>query len=256
MNSQITSMLTLVTKEVKRVLRIWVQTLIPPAITMSLYFLIFGTLIGKRIGEMVPGIGYIEYIAPGLIMMSVITNSYGNVVGSFFNAKIQGHIEEMLVAPMSEISIVLGYVAGGMIRGLFVALVVTLISLFFTDLSIHRPFLTIIVIIMTEAVLSLAVLVNAIFAKTFDEIAIIPSFVLAPLTYLGGVFYTISLLPDFWQIVSRFNPILYMVNSMRYSMLGISDINIIDGILMIIVFFFLLLILAIFLLKHGVGIRD
>ena len=256
MNSQITSMLTLVTKEVKRVLRIWVQTLIPPAITMSLYFLIFGTLIGKRIGEMVPGIGYIEYIAPGLIMMSVITNSYGNVVGSFFNAKIQGHIEEMLVAPMSEISIVLGYVAGGMIRGLFVALVVTLISLFFTDLSIHRPFLTILVIIMTAAVFSLAGLVNAIFAKTFDEIAIIPSFVLAPLTYLGGVFYTISLLPDFWQIVSRFNPILYMVNSMRYSMLGISDINIIDGILMIIVFFFLLLILAIFLLKHGVGIRD
>jgi ABC-2 type transport system permease protein len=256
MNSQFISMLTLVTKEVKRVLRIWVQTLIPPAITMSLYFLIFGNIIGKRIGEMVPGIGYIEYIAPGLILMSVITNSYGNVVSSFFNAKIQGHIQEMLVAPMSEVSIVLGFVAGGMVRGLFVASVVSLISLFFTDLTIQHPILTIVVIIMTAAVFSLAGLVNAIFARTFDEIAIIPSFVLAPLTYLGGVFYTISLLPDFWQVVSRFNPILYMVNSMRYSMLGVSDIDIIDGLLMITFFFFLLLSIAILLLKKGVGIRD
>ena len=226
MNRQLISMLTLVIKEVKRVIRIWVQTLIPPAITMSLYFLIFGTLIGRRIGEMVPGIGYIEYIAPGLIMMSVITNSYGNVVSSFFNAKIQGHIQEMLVAPMNEVSIVLGFVAGGMVRGLFVALVVSLISLFFPALTVQHPFLTIVVIIMTAAVFSLAGLVNAIFARTFDEIAIIPSFVLAPLTYLGGVFYTISLLPEFWQVVSRFNPILYMVNSMRYSMLGVSDIDI------------------------------
>jgi ABC-2 type transport system permease protein len=162
----------------------------------------------------------------------------------------------MLVAPMSEVSIVLGFVAGGMVRGLFVASVVSLISLFFTDLTIQHPILTIVVIIMTAAVFSLAGLVNAIFARTFDEIAIIPSFVLAPLTYLGGVFYTISLLPDFWQVVSRFNPILYMVNSMRYSMLGVSDIDIIDGLLMITFFFFLLLSIAILLLKKGVGIRD
>ena len=177
-------------------------------------------------------------------------------MSSFFNAKIQGHIQEMLVAPMSEVSIVLGFVAGGMVRGLFVASVVSLISLFFTDLSVQYPILTIVVIIMTAAVFSLAGLVNAIFARTFDEIAIIPSFVLAPLTYLGGVFYTISLLPDFWQIVSRFNPVLYMVNSMRYSMLGVSDIDIIDGLLMITFFFFLLLSIAILLLKKGVGIRD
>jgi len=162
----------------------------------------------------------------------------------------------MLVAPMSVVSIVLGFVAGGMVRGLFVACVVSLISLFFTDLTIQHPILTIAVIIMTAAVFSLAGLVNAVFARTFDEIAIIPSFVLAPLTYLGGVFYTISLLPDFWQVVSRLNPILYMVNSMRYSMIGVSDINIIDGILMITFFFFLLLSIAILLLKKGVGIRD
>jgi len=249
------SMIALVRKETTRVLRIWVQTLIPPGITMSLYFIIFGTLIGRRIGEM-DGYPYMEYIAPGLIMMSVITNSYGNVVGSFFNAKIQRHIEELLVSPMSEASIVIGYLAGGIIRGLFVAAVVSFIALFFTDLNIKYPLLTFVVIIMTAGVFSLAGLLNAIFAKKFDDIAVIPSFVLAPLTYLGGVFYTVSMLPDFWQTISRLNPILYMVNSMRYSVLGVSDIEIRYGLLMIFVFFILLLCTSIYLLKKGIGIRD
>ena len=256
MNAQMTSMIALVRKETTRVLRIWVQTLIPPGITMSLYFIIFGTLIGRRIGEM-DGYPYMEYIAPGLIMMSVITNSYGNVVGSFFNAKIQRHIEELLVSPMSEASIVIGYLAGGIIRGLFVAAVVSFIALLFTpELNIKYPLLMLLVIIMTAGVFSLAGLLNAIFAKKFDDIAVIPSFVLAPLTYLGGVFYTVSLLPDFWQTISRFNPILYMVNSMRYSVLGISDVEIRDGLLMIFVFFILLLFSSIYLLKKGIGIRD
>jgi len=255
MNTQLISMIALVRKETTRVLRIWVQTLIPPGITMSLYFIIFGTLIGRRIGEM-DGYPYMEYIAPGLIMMSVITNSYGNVVGSFFNAKIQRHIEELLVSPMSEASIVIGYLAGGIIRGLFVAAVVSFIALFFTDLNIKYPLLTFVVIIMTAGVFSLAGLLNAIFAKKFDDIAVIPSFVLAPLTYLGGVFYTVSMLPDFWQTISRLNPILYMVNSMRYSVLGVSDIEIRDGLLMIFVFFILLLCTSIYLLKKGIGIRD
>ena len=199
---------------------------------------------------------YMEYIAPGLIMMSVITNSYGNVVGSFFNAKIQRHIEELLVSPMTEASIVIGYLAGGIIRGLFVDAVVSFIALFFTELNIKHPLLMLIVIIMTAGVFSLAGLLNAIFAKKFDDIAVIPSFVLAPLTYLGGVFYTVSLLPDFWQTISRFNPILYMVNPMRYSVLGVSDIEIRDGLLMIFVFFILLLFSSIYLLKKGIGIRD
>ena len=256
MNAQMISTIALVRKETTRVLRIWVQTLIPPGITMSLYFIIFGTLIGRRIGEM-DGYPYMEYIAPGLIMMSVITNSYGNVVGSFFNAKIQRHIEELLVSPMSEASIVIGYLAGGIIRGLFVAAVVSFIALLFTpELNIKYPLLMLIVIIMTAGVFSLAGLLNAIFAKKFDDIAVIPSFVLAPLTYLGGVFYTVSLLPDFWQTISRFNPILYMVNSMRYSVLGVSDIEIIDGLAMIFVFFILLLFSSIYLLKKGIGIRD
>ncbi len=254
-NPQIISMLALTRKETTRVLRIWIQTIIPPAITMTLYFIIFGTLIGRRIGQM-DGFQYMEYIAPGLIMMSVITNSYGNVVGSFFHARMQRHIEELLVAPMHEISIVMGYLAGGVIRGLFVAIVVSVVALFFTQLRVEHPILTLFIIIMTAGVFSLAGLLNAIFAKKYDDIAIIPSFVLAPLTYLGGVFYTISLLPTFWQKLSYFNPILYMVNAMRFSVLGESDINIYFGVAVIVLFFIVLLCVAIYLLKKGVGIRE
>ena len=255
MRIQIVGMMSLVRKETTRVLRIWVQTLIPPGITMSLYFIIFGTLIGKRIGEM-QGYPYMEYIAPGLVMMSVITNSYGNVVGSFFNAKIQGHIEELLVSPLSEVSIVIGYLAGGIIRGLSVAIVVTFIALFFTQINIKFPLMTLFVIIMTAGVFSLAGLINAIFAKKFDDIAVIPSFALAPLTYLGGVFYTVNLLPEFWQTVSKFNPILYMINSMRYSVIGISDVSIQSALMMIIIFFIILFSSAVILLKKGIGIRQ
>ena len=255
MRIQIVGMMSLVRKETTRVLRIWVQTLIPPGITMSLYFIIFGTLIGKRIGEM-QGYPYMEYIAPGLVMMSVITNSYGNVVGSFFNAKIQGHIEELLVSPLSEVSIVIGYLAGGIIRGLSVAIVVSFIALFFTQINIKFPLMTLFVIIMTAGVFSLAGLINAIFAKKFDDIAVIPSFVLAPLTYLGGVFYTVNLLPEFWQTVSKFNPILYMINSMRYSVIGISDVSIQSALMMIIIFFIILFSSAVILLKKGIGIRQ
>ena len=255
MRTQLIGMISLVRKETSRVLRIWVQTLIPPGITMSLYFIIFGTLIGKRIGEM-EGYPYMEYIAPGLVMMSVITNSYGNVVGSFFNAKIQGHIEELLVSPLSEVSIVIGYLAGGIIRGLAVGTVVTFIALFFTQINIKYPVMTFFVVIMTAGVFSLAGLINAIFARKFDDIAVIPSFVLAPLTYLGGVFYTVSLLPEFWQTISRLNPILYMINSMRYSVIGISDVSIQVALLMIIFFFFLLFTTAVILLRKGIGIRQ
>ena len=255
MRTQIIGTLSLVRKETSRVLRIWVQTLIPPGITMSLYFIIFGTLIGKRIGEM-EGYPYMEYIAPGLVMMSVITNSYGNVVGSFFNAKIQGHIEELLVSPLSEVSIVIGYLSGGIIRGIAVGTVVTFIALFFTQINIKYPLMTFFVVIMTAGVFSLAGLINAIFAKKFDDIAVIPSFVLTPLTYLGGVFYTVNLLPEFWQTLSRFNPILYMINSMRYSVIGISDVSIQYALMMIVIFFIILFSAAVFLLKRGIGIRQ
>lgn len=246
---------TLVTKEYVRIVRIWIQTLVPPAITMTLYFVIFGNLIGRRIGEM-DGFGYMQFIAPGLIMMSVITNAYGNVVSSFFGAKFARHIEEMLVSPMPASLILWGHVAGGVIRGLLVGLLVTLIALFFTDLRPEHPLVTLSVVFLTAVVFALAGLINAVFAKKFDDISIIPTFVLTPLTYLGGVFYSISLLPEFWEKVSLANPVLYMVNAFRYGILGVSDIPLGFAYLIIGGFIVFLYVFALVLLRRGVGIRE
>ena len=246
---------TIVRKEVSRVLRIWVQTIVPPAITMTLYFIIFGNLIGRRIGTM-DGFDYMAYIAPGLIMMSVITNSYGNVVSSFFGAKFGRHIEEMLVSPMSNASIIIGHIAGGVIRGLLVGFLVTIIALFFTRLSVQHPFITVTIVLLSSIVFSLAGFINAIFAKKFDDISIVPTFVLTPLTYLGGVFYSISLLPEFWQGVSKANPILYMVNAFRYGILGTSDISIVTAYVMLIAFTAILFTVCLLLMNRGVGIRE
>ena len=247
--------LTLVRKEVIRVVRIWVQTIVPPAITMTLYFIIFGNLIGRRIGTM-DGFDYMQYIAPGLIMMSVITNSYGNVVSSFFGAKFGKHVEEMIVSPMSNATIVLGHVAGGVMRGLMVGGLVTIIALGFTRLSVANPLVTFSMVILASTVFALLGFVNAVFAKKFDDISIIPTFVLTPLTYLGGVFYSISLLPEFWQKVSLVNPILYMVNAFRYGILGVSDIEIGWAYLITGIFVVALFGLNLSLLNRGVGIRE
>ncbi len=246
---------TLVRKEITRVLRIWVQTIVPPAITMTLYFIIFGNLIGRRIGSM-DGFDYMQYIAPGLIMMSVITNSYGNVVSSFFGAKFGRHIEEMLVSPMSNASIIIGHVAGGVIRGLMVGLLVTVIALFFTRIEVQHPLITASMVLLSSIVFSLAGFINAVYAKKFDDISIVPTFVLTPLTYLGGVFYSISLLPEFWQKVSMINPILYMVNAFRYGVLGTSDINIVTAYIIVITFVVVLFSACLFLMNRGVGIRE
>ncbi|MEM9302537.1 MAG: ABC transporter permease [Pseudomonadota bacterium] len=246
---------TIVIKEVTRILRIWVQTIVPPAITMSLYFIIFGNLIGRRIGEM-GGFDYMSFIVPGLVMMSVITNSYGNMVSSFFGAKFGKHIEEMLVSPLPNIVILLGYVTGAVFRGLLVGTVVTGVSLFFTDLQIHDFAVTVSVVLLTAIVFALAGMINAIFARKFDDIAIIPTFVLTPLTYLGGVFYSISLLPEFWQTVSRANPILYMVNAFRYGILGTSDVSIGVAFSVIGVFIVALGTICLTLLNRGVGLRT
>jgi len=216
---------TIVYREVRRFMRIWPQTLLPPAITMVLYFVIFGNLIGRQIGGM-GGFTYMQYIVPGLIMMSVITNSYGNVVSSFFGAKFQRSIEELMVSPVSPHTILVGYTLGGVLRGLAVGLIVTLLSLFFTDLHVHHLGVTIVVVVLTATIFSLLGFVNAVFARNFDDISIIPTFVLTPLTYLGGVFYSINLLPPIWQTLSLANPVLHMVNSFRYGILGVSDIQI------------------------------
>ena len=246
---------TLVRKEIVRIIRIWIQTIVPPAITMTLYFIIFGNLIGRRIGSM-GGFDYMQYIAPGLIIMSVITNSYGNVVSSFFGAKFGRHIEEMLVSPMSNATVIMGHVAGGVFRGLLVGMLVTIVALFFTKLEVQHPLITLSIVILSSTVFALAGFINAVFARKFDDISIVPSFVLTPLTYLGGVFYSISLLPEFWQKVSLANPIIYMVNAFRYGILGVSDINITYAYLIVGLFVIGLFSVSLALLNRGVGIRE
>jgi ABC-2 type transport system permease protein len=242
-------------KEVTRFMRIWVQTLVPPAITMTLYFVIFGNLIGSRIGSM-SGFSYMEFIVPGLIMMSVITNAYANVASSFFSAKFQRNVEELLVAPVPEHVIVLGYVGGGVARGILVGLIVTVLSLFFVDIKIHHFLVIMSTVVLTAALFSLGGLINAVYAKTFDDISIVPTFVLTPLTYLGGVFYSLSLLPGVWQQISVFNPIVYMVNAFRYGFLGVSDVDISLAFGVIISLILLLYVAALHLVKRGIGLRH
>lgn len=246
---------TIIHREIRRVARIWIQTIVPPAITMTLYFIIFGSLIGRRIGEM-DGVPYMTFIAPGLIMMAVITNSFGNVVSSFFSGKLHRHLEEILVSPLTFSTIVTGYVVGGVVRGVAVAALVTVVALLFTDLTVVHPFITVSVVILTSIVFSLAGLLNAIFAKSFDEISIIPTFLLTPLTYLGGVFFSISLLSPPWQTVAQLNPILYMVNAFRYGMLGSSDIPIGTAYALIGIALVGLYSIVIYLLNRGIGIRT
>lgn len=241
---------TLVIKEIKRILRIWPQTLLPPAITMSLYFIIFGKMIGSRVGEM-GGVPYMQFIVPGLIMMSVITNSYSNVVSSFFSVKFQRSIEELIISPIPNHAILLGYVAGGVFRGLCIGFIVTCLALFFTNLSLVHAGVTIFSVVVTSVLFALAGFINAVFARSFDDISIIPTFVLTPLTYLGGVFYSLDQLPPFWQNVSLLNPIVYMVNTFRYGILGYSDVDVWYSLIAIGIFCAVFYYIAYYLLKSG-----
>ncbi len=246
---------TIAIKEFLRFMRIWVQTVLPPAITTTLYFIIFGSLIGSQIQDM-DGFSYMEYIVPGLILMAIITNSYGNVVSSFYGAKFQHNIEEMLISPTPNYIILLGFISGGIARGVVVGAVVTLVSLFFIDLKFENPFIAICVVFLTATLFSLAGFINGVYANNFDHISIVPTFVLTPLTYLGGIFYTIKLLPDFWQTLSLINPILYMVNTFRYGILGVSDIDVTTAFIIIIAFVIALFYWSLRLLKKGTGIRT
>ena len=245
---------TLLIKEVLRFARIWVQTILPPAITMALYFIIFGKLIGSQIGD-IEGFRYINFIVPGLILMSVISNSYANTVSSFYFSRWNKHIDELLIAPIPNWLILAGYVAGGVARGVIVGIVVTIVASFFSNLSIHSYGITFLVFVLTSVLFSLAGFINGVFANSFDDISIIPTFVLTPLTYLGGVFYSMSLLPEFWQNVSMANPVLYMVNAFRYGLLGVSDIELSTGVVIILAFTFALAVYAHSLMKRGVGIK-
>ncbi|PIX60472.1 MAG: ABC transporter permease [Lysobacterales bacterium CG_4_10_14_3_um_filter_64_11] len=246
---------TITRREVHRILRIWAQTLVPPAITMTLYFLIFGNLIGSRIGSM-GGFTYMDFIVPGLVMMSIIQNSYGNISSSFFGAKFGRHVEELLVAPMPPWVILSGYVAGAVLRGLMVGALVLVIAMFFTKVRIPHPLITLSTVLLGATIFSLAGFVNAVYAKKFDDIAIVPTFILTPLTYLGGVFYSVDLLPALWANASHANPILYMVNAFRYGLLGVSDVPLGLSYAVMIGFVLALTWLGLVLLKRGVGLRS
>ncbi|MCX7093610.1 MAG: ABC transporter permease [Methylobacter sp.] len=246
---------TLVIKEIFRFIRIWPQTLLPPAITTALYFLIFGKLIGDRIGT-ISGAGYMDYIVPGIVLMSVISHSYANVVSSFYSTKFQRNIEELLVAPIPNWVILSGYVSGGIIRGLLVGVVVTLISLLFTAIKVHHIGITLSIAVLTATVFSLAGFINAILAESFDDISIIPNFVLTPLSYLGGVFYSVDMLPGIWQTISMGNPILYMINAFRYGLIGVTDIDIQMTFIITGGFIVTLTLFSLYLLHKGIGIKN
>jgi len=246
---------TILIKEVTRILRIWAQTLIPPVITMSLYFVIFGAIIGRRVGEM-GGMPYMDFIVPGLIMLSVITNSYGNITSSFFGAKFGRHVEELLVSPLPPWIILAGYVSGAVFRSLAVGVLVWLIAGLFSGFHMHHLGVSLSILILTAVVFALGGFINAIFAQKFDDISIIPTFVLQPMTYLGGVFFSVSLLPGIWQSISLVNPIVYMVSAFRYGLLGVSDIPLWIAYAIVIGFGAVLFVICLTLLKRGVGLRT
>lgn len=250
----LTAYRTIVRKEIRRFIRIWVQTITPPAINALLYLVIFGGLIGSRISEM-GGVSYLTFIMPGIIMMGIIMNSYANVSSSFFSAKFQRSIEELLVSPVSNMTILLGFVTGGVCRGLLVGLIVALVALGFTQTVPVHPFVTLLVAVMASVVFSLGGLINAVFARNFDDISIIPNFVLTPLTYLGGIFFSIELLSGFWQFIAKLNPILYMINGFRFGILGSSDIPLLHTFLVLSLFILFLGAIAMRMLNTGTGIK-
>ena len=246
---------TILIKEIRRFARIWVQTIVPPMITTALYFVIFGKMIGSQLAP-IEGFSYMDYIVPGLIMMTIISNAYANVVSSFYGAKFSTYVEELLISPIPHSLILIGYISGGVARGLTVGVMVTLVAMFFTDIHFYNIWVSLSVVLLTAILFALAGFINAVFAKSFDDISIIPTFVLVPLTYLGGVFYSVSMLPGLWQTLSLGNPILYMVNTFRYGMLGVSDISLWVAYGVIILFIVVLYSYSLWLMKRGVGLRG
>ena len=246
---------TIVVKEILRFTRIWVQTIFPPIITTSLYLLIFGGLMGERIGDM-QGVDYLHFIIPGIILMTVIQNSYANTVSSFFLAKFNNSIEELLISPVSYWVILLGYISGGIVRGFVVGLGVFIAVSFFVELQIYNIWIVLMTFLLTAILFSLAGFINAVFAKSFDDISIVPTFILMPMTYLGGMFYSVEILPEFWQTLSKFNPIYYMVDSFRMGFLGSSTTDLLVSMLVLITMIMMLAIVAFYLLKKGVNIKT
>jgi ABC-2 type transport system permease protein len=254
-NPNLVALYTVARREIVRILRIWAQTLVPPAITMTLYFLIFGSLIGRRIGDM-GGISYMDFIVPGLVMMSIIQNSYGNISSSFFGAKFGRHVEELLVSPMPNWVILGGYVAGAVLRGLMVGVIVLGIAMLFTHVRMPHPWVMLSTVLLGATIFSLAGFINAVYARKFDDVTIVPTFILTPLTYLGGVFYSIKLLPDWAQALTHANPIFYMVNAFRYGLLGMSDVPLGVAYALMVGFVVVLAAIGLTLLNRGIGLRS
>jgi ABC-2 type transport system permease protein len=255
-STNLVALYTVTRREIVRIMRIWTQTLIPPIITMTLYFVIFGKLIGSRIGKIEGDFSYMQYIVPGLVMMSIINNSYMNISSSFYGAKFQRSVEEMLVAPMANWTILYGYVIGAVARGVVVGALVLLVALFFTSLHVAHPFIALASVTLGAIIFALAGFINAVFATKFDDIALVPTFIITPLTYLGGVFFSINMLGEPWRTFSLANPILYMVNAFRYGILGISDVSVGWAFVVMLVFIAGLTIAALHLLRRGVGLRS
>lgn len=245
---------TLLRKEIFRFMRIWTQTLLPPVITMSLYFVIFGKFIGSQIKH-IEGYAYIQYIVPGLVMMSVMTNAYANTASSFFLTKFNKSIEELLVSPMPDYVILIGFMIGGAVRGILVGSLVMLVAMLFTHVPIYYPGIVLLIAVLAAMVFSLGGLINGIYAKRFDDIAFIPTFVLTPLTYLGGVFYSLNQLPPIWRSISLLNPIFNIIDTFRFGLLGVAEFNIYIGLSMILLLFVLMFLWALILLRKGVGIK-
>ncbi len=252
---QIVAFKTILVREYLRFVRIWMQTLLPPAITTALYFIIFGELIGSQLND-IEGYRYMDYIAPGLILMAVITNAYANVVSSFYSSKFQRHIEELLVSPVSNFVILVGYIGGGVMRGLAVGLTVTIVTAFFAQIPLFSLVTILSVALLTSILFSLAGFINGIYAKSFDDISIIPTFVLTPLTYLGGIFYSLEMLDPFWQQISLANPILHMVGLFRYGWMGIQEVDPLNSMLLIVGVIVVLGYVCLSLLRRGVGVRP
>jgi len=249
---------TIMLREMLRFLRIWIQTVLPAVMITALYFVIFGELLGKKIGMVgeTNKVPFIDYIVPGLILMTVITNSYANVVSSFYSAKFQRNIEEMLVSPVPNYIILLGFASGGVARGVVVGLSVMMVSFFFVDLKIHSYLVVISMMFLTAMLFSIAGLINGIYARSFDDISVVPTFILTPLTYLGGIFYSVNLLPGFWQGIAEFNPIVYMVNAFRYGMINVTDVSLWRAYLIVIIFILVLYVFALSLLRNSKGLRH
>jgi ABC-2 type transport system permease protein len=250
------SFYTIVRKDAARMFRIWPQTFLPSIITSVLYFLIFGSFLGSSIGE-VQGVPYILFVVPGLVMLAVVTQSYANTSFVMFTSKFFGrNIDEILVSPTPPWILVAGYIAGGVVRGVVVGVLVLLVSLFFTHLVVYSYLTILLFLVLTSLVFSLAGLVNGVYAKSMDGISIVPTFVLTPLVYLGGVFYSVESLAPFWRAVTQVDPIFYIINGFRYGFLGASDVPILYSTGLLLLFTAVFTGIAIYLIRNGLGLKQ